>query len=63
MTELNIRYDEDEQKYYVYFEDSWGNCMFQSDAFDTLEEAEEFQQEQLESAEDFESEEEEEDFE
>jgi predicted RNase H-like HicB family nuclease len=54
MTELNIRYNEDEQKYYVYFEDPWGNCMFQSDAFDTLEEAEEYQQEQLESAEDFE---------
>jgi hypothetical protein len=54
MTELNIRYDEDEQKYYVYFEDAYGNCVFQSDAFDTEDEAEEFRDEQLESAEDFE---------
>ena len=53
MPELNIRYNEDEQKYYVYLDDPWGNCMFQSDAFDTLEEAEAYRQEQLESAEDF----------
>lgn len=54
MTELNIRYNEDVQKYYVFFEDAWGNCMFQSDAFDTLDEAEAYREEQIESAEDLE---------
>jgi hypothetical protein len=53
MTELNIRYNEDEQKYYVFFEDSWGNCVFQSVAFSTLEEAEAYQQDQLQSVEYF----------
>ena len=54
MTELNIRYDEDGQKYYVFFEDAWGNCFFQSDAFDTESEAEEYREEELAAAEDFE---------
>ena len=52
MTELKIRYDEDEQKYYVFFEDAYGNCVFQSDAFDTEAETEEYREEELAAAED-----------
>lgn len=51
MNELKIRFDEDELKYYVYFTGPFGSCAYQSDAFDTLAEAEEFKQEQLDSAE------------
>ncbi len=50
LTELHIRYDEDEQEYYVYFEDAWGNCLFQSDAFDTIDEAEAYRQDQIDNA-------------
>ena len=50
MSELKIRFDESERKYYVYFNDPWGNCAFQSDAFDTLAEAEEFKADQEDSA-------------
>jgi hypothetical protein len=50
MDELKIRFDEEERKYYVYFNDPWGNCAYQSDPFDTLEEAEAFKDEQEDSA-------------
>ena len=46
MDKLKIRYDEDECKYYVYFNGPWGQCAYQSDPFDTLEAAEAFKQEQ-----------------
>jgi hypothetical protein len=46
MDELKIRYDEEERKYYVYFNGPWGQCAYQSDPFDTLEDAEAFKQEQ-----------------
>ena len=46
--ELKIR--EDEGKYYVYFNGPFESCAYQSDAFDTLAEAEAFRQEQLDSA-------------
>ncbi len=46
MDELKIRYDEDECKYYVYFNGPWGQCAYQSDPFDTLEAAEAFKHEQ-----------------
>ncbi len=48
MDELKIR--EDEGKYYVYFNGPFGSCAYQSDAFDTLEEAQAFKQEQVDSA-------------
>lgn len=48
MDELKIR--EDEGKYYVYFNGPFGSCAYQSDPFDTLEEAEAFKQEQEDSA-------------
>jgi len=48
MDQLKIR--EDEGKYYVYFNGSFGSCAYQSDPFDTLEAAETFKQEQLDSA-------------
>ena len=51
MTQLNIRYDEGEQKYYVYFTDAWNNCVFESEGFDTLIEAESFKQDQEDSVE------------
>ena len=53
MNKLKIRFDEEENKYYVYFEGPWGQCAYQSDPFDTLEEAQAFKQEQEASAADF----------
>jgi len=50
MDQLKIRVDEDEGKYYVYFNGPFGLCAYQSDPFDTLEAAEVFRQEQIESA-------------
>jgi len=50
MNELQIRFDEDELKYFVYFLGPFGQCAYQSDPFDTLSEAEAFRQEQLDSA-------------
>lgn len=50
MSELKIRFDESNQKYYVYFNDAWGNCVFQSDPFDTLKEAQDFKDDQEDSA-------------
>jgi len=50
MDELKIRFDEEENKYYVYFNNPFGGCAYQSDPFDTLEEAQAFRQEQLDSA-------------
>lgn len=50
MDKLEIRFDEDEGRYYVYFNGPWGQCAYQSDPFDTLEAAEAFRQEQLDSA-------------
>ena len=50
MDELKIRFDEDENKYYVYFNGPFGQCAYQSDPFDTLEAAEAFRQEQINSA-------------
>jgi hypothetical protein len=49
MDELKIR--EDNGKYYVYFNDPFGNCAYQSDPFDTITEAECFKLEQEESGE------------
>lgn len=48
--EPKIRVDEDEHKYYVYFNGPFGSCAYQSDPFNTLAEAEAFRQEQIESA-------------
>ena len=53
MNELKIRLDEDEGKYYVYFDGPFGSCAYQSDPFDTLELAEAFKQEQEASSADF----------
>lgn len=50
MTKLKIRFDEEEGKYYVYFNGPFGSCAYQSDPFLTLAEAEAFRQEQLDSA-------------
>lgn len=50
MDELKIRFDEEENKYYVYFNNPFGGCAYQSDPFDTLAEAEAFRQDQLNSA-------------
>ena len=50
MDELKIRFDEEENKYYVYFLGPFGSCAYQSEPFDSLEEAEAFRQEQLDSA-------------
>lgn len=50
MDELKIRFDEAEGKFYVYFNNPFGHCAYQSDPFDTLEAAEEFKQEQEDSA-------------
>ena len=50
MDELKIRFDEEENKYYVYFNGPFGSCAYQSDPFDSLETAEAFKQEQLDSA-------------
>jgi hypothetical protein len=46
MNELQIRFDEDELKYFVYFLGPFGQCAYQSDPFDTLSEAEAFKQDQ-----------------
>lgn len=51
MDELKIRFDELEGKYYVYFNDPFGHCAYQSDPFDTLYEAEAFKQDQEDLAE------------
>jgi hypothetical protein len=51
MDELKIRFDEIENKYYVYFLGPFGQCAYQSDAFDTLFEAESFMKNQEDSAE------------
>jgi len=48
--ELKIRFDEEEHKYYVYFNGPFGQCAYQSNPFDTLEEAEAFRQDQENSA-------------
>jgi hypothetical protein len=48
--ELKIRFNEEENKYYVYFNNPFGSCAYQSDPFTTLVEAEAFKQEQLDSA-------------
>jgi hypothetical protein len=48
MEELKIR--EDSGKFYVYLNGPFGSCAYQSDPFDTLEEAKEFKQQQLDSA-------------
>jgi hypothetical protein len=48
MDQLKIR--EDNGKFYVYFNDPFGSCAYQSDPFETLEAAEAFKQEQLDSA-------------
>ena len=50
MDKLQIRFDKEESKYYVYFNGPFGSCAYQSDPFDTLEAAETFKQEQLDSA-------------
>lgn len=50
MDELKIRFDEEDNKYYVYFLGPFGQCAYQSDPFDTLEAAEAFKQEQENSA-------------
>ena len=50
LDELKIRFDEDENKYYVYFNGPFGQCAYQSEPFDTLAEAEAFKQEQEDSA-------------
>ena len=49
MDELKIRFDQEENKYYVYFDGPFGSTAYQSDPFDTLAEAEAFKQEQLDS--------------
>jgi hypothetical protein len=48
--QLKIRFDEEENKYYVYFNGPFGSTAYQSDPFDTLAEAESFRQEQEDSA-------------
>ena len=50
MTKLKIRFDEEEGKYYVYFNGPFGQCAYQSDPFDTLGEAEAFKADQEDSA-------------
>jgi hypothetical protein len=50
MDELKIRFDEEEKKYYVYFNGPFGSCAYQSDPFDTLAEVEAFRQDQINSA-------------
>jgi hypothetical protein len=51
MDELKIRFDENESKYYVYFNNPFGQCAYQTDPFDTLEAAEAFRREQYDSSE------------
>ena len=50
MDTLKIRFDELENKYYVYFNGPFGQCAYQSDPFDTMEAAEAFRQDQIDSA-------------
>jgi len=50
MDELKIRFNEEENKYYVYFDNPFGGCAYQSDPFDTLKEAEAFKRDQEDSA-------------
>ena len=50
MDKLKIRFDKEENKYYVYSNGLFGSCAYQSDPFDKLAEAEAFRQEQLDSA-------------
>ena len=50
MDELKIRFDQEENKYYVYFNGPFGQCAYQSEPFDTLFEAEAFKQDQEDSA-------------
>ena len=50
MDQLKIRFDEYDNKYYVYFNGPFGSCAYQSDPFDTLEEAEAFKTDQEASA-------------
>jgi hypothetical protein len=47
---LKIRFDKEENKYYVYFDGPFGQCAYQSDPFNSLEEAEAFKQDQEDSA-------------
>jgi hypothetical protein len=46
MDELKIRFDQEEGQYYVYFNGPFGSCAYQSDPFNTLEDAMAFKQEQ-----------------
>jgi hypothetical protein len=48
MDEIKIR--EDGGKFYVYFNNSFGQCAYQSDPFNSRAEAEAFKQEQEDSA-------------
>ena len=50
MDELKILFDEDTGKYYVYFNGPWGQCAYQSDPFDTMEEALAFKKDQEDNA-------------
>lgn len=50
MSELEIRFDEEENKYYVFFNGPFGSCAYQSEPFLTLAEAEAFRQDQIDSA-------------
>jgi len=50
MDKLKIRFDEEENKFYVYFNNPFEQCAYQSDPFDTLAEAEAFKQDQEDSA-------------
>lgn len=50
MSELKIRFDEEDHKYYVYFNSPLGGCAYQSDPFNSLEEAEQFKEDQENSA-------------
>ena len=50
MNELKIRFDEDNNKYYVYFNGPFGQCAYQSDPFDSLADAEAFKRDQEDSA-------------
>jgi hypothetical protein len=50
MDELKIRFDKEENKYYVYFNGPFGSCAYQSEPFDSFAAAEAFKQEQIDSA-------------
>jgi hypothetical protein len=49
MYKLRIRQDEAENQYYVYLDGPFGECVYQSDPFDTIEQAEAFKQDQEDS--------------